>query len=262
MKSLLYIKTGADIRGSYLRSSYCSQPFKLMDISEDKLNKTLMLMLMTSSPGILDKDEYCMQIEVENNTSLELKTQSFQRLYSMKNGASQILNINICENATFSFIAHPVVPYSGSSFYAYNKISLEKNATLKWGEILTCGRKMNGEIFKFSSYQNVTEIQLKGKLILRENLLIQPEVNSTRSLGMFEGFTHQAMFIFFNELCSIKEKTNEIADWLIGQEDIISGITKTSVNGFVIKILGNSAEQLFNILNTINSNFLSDEHDH
>jgi urease accessory protein len=48
---------------------FVHKPFKLADITEDRSEKTLRLMMMTSSPGILDGDEYNIQIEVEEDCS-------------------------------------------------------------------------------------------------------------------------------------------------------------------------------------------------
>ena len=42
-------------------------------------------MLMSSSPGILDEDKYLMKIEVAEGCALKLHTQSYQRLFTMKN---------------------------------------------------------------------------------------------------------------------------------------------------------------------------------
>ena len=56
----------------------------MANITEDKTGATLQLMLMSSSPGILDGDEYKIKIELEENCSLQLHTQSYQRLFNMK----------------------------------------------------------------------------------------------------------------------------------------------------------------------------------
>ena len=54
-----------------LKQSYCTPPFKVVNITEDKSSPQLQLMLMNSSPGILDEDDYEQKIELsEPNTYL------------------------------------------------------------------------------------------------------------------------------------------------------------------------------------------------
>jgi len=46
-------------------------------------------MLMSSSPGILDKDEFDIDIEIGEKSIVELHTQAYQRIYTMKEGTFQ-----------------------------------------------------------------------------------------------------------------------------------------------------------------------------
>jgi len=90
-------------------------------------------MLMSSSPGILDRDEYRMSIEVAEGCSLNLQTQSYQRLFNMKNGALQNMEVHLKEGASFCYIPHPAVPHESSIFVARNKIFLSNNCNFTWG---------------------------------------------------------------------------------------------------------------------------------
>ena len=61
----------------------------------------------------------------------------------MKGSASQKMKVAIQKNGFLRYIPHPMVPHKESNYKAENTIYLEENATLIWGEILTCGRKLN-----------------------------------------------------------------------------------------------------------------------
>ncbi len=117
------------LRGNitFLQKDYCTMPFKLANITEDKNDKTLRLMLMSSSPGILDGDEYKMKIKVEKDCSLHLQTQSYQRLFNMKDGASQNIEVHLESGSSFSFLPHPSVPHQSSVFVSKNTIFLSDN---------------------------------------------------------------------------------------------------------------------------------------
>ncbi|MDQ6815508.1 MAG: urease accessory protein UreD [Bacteroidota bacterium] len=206
---------------------------------------------MSSSPGVLDGDEYRIKIELEKGCSLQLQTQSYQRLFSMKKKAFQHVEVFMDDRATFSFLPHPTVPHRDSNFAAVNKIYMSNGCTLTWGEVLTCGRKLNGELFCFSSYHNRSEIFLAGRLVVKENLLIEPLVADVSAIGQLEGYSHQASLIHVDASTDIKAMIADIRELLLAQENICSGISALQVNGVVIRLLGFKAEQLYNCLMAI-----------
>ena len=251
MKAELHIQVARRGDRTYLKKAYCTQPFKVADITEDKRASPLRLMLMSSSPGILDGDDYQMKLELAESCSLELQTQSYQRLFTMKQGATQHMRVELAAGASLCYLPHPSVPHEQSSFTAKNDIYLSDACSLIWGEVLTCGRKLNGEVFQFSRYHAVTQVFVNQKLILKENLLIQPTVMVMQAIGQMEGFTHQASLIYLNEQAPINELSNQIVDYLTHQPDILFGVSEPAVNGLVVRIVGQRAEQLHTCLKTI-----------
>jgi len=251
MIASLYIQAAARVNSTYLKNTYCTTPFKVANITEDKKVNPLHLMLMTSSPGILDGDQYQLKIELEAGASLQLHTQSYQRLFNMKQHASQTMQVNMGNGSAFCFLPHPAVPHTASVFKSTNKIYLQDNCSLVFGEILTCGRKLNGEVFLFSKYHNITEVFLHGKLIIKENLLIEPSTINVNAIGQLEGFTHQASFIYLHPDIEIKLLIEKVNTILAEQKEIVFGISSAPVNGLVLRILGQKAEQLHNCLKAV-----------
>ena len=247
----LCIATALRHNKTVLKNCYCTPPFKVLDITEDRREETLHLMLMNASPGVLDGDVYNMQICIEAGCALHLHTQSYQRLFQMKGSASQRLQLQMAGGSSFYYLPHPSVPHATSNFSALTEIHLLKNCTLIWGEVLTCGRKGSGEQFSFSKYHSRTEIFLNGQLILKENLLLQPSLFDVKGLGQLEGYTHQASFIYLNEAVSIKEITDKLHEMLLLQKDICFGITSLHANGLVIRLLGYKGEHLHGLLKKI-----------
>ncbi len=208
-------------------------------------------MLMSSSPGILDGDQYDLKIELDEFCAVQLHTQSYQRLFNMKTGATQTMELHLKKGSTLYYLPLPAVPHENSIFTARNKIYLSENCRLIWGEVLTCGRKLNGEVFKFSKYQTITEIYLQQKMIIKENLLMQPLTIDVNAMGQLEGFTHQASLMVIDENLQITDAEKQLIDWLSLQEGIMYGLSETQTNGLVIRLLGNKAEQLHECLKTM-----------
>jgi len=251
MKAALHVQTGLRNGISWLKKSYASTPFKVANITENKTDHTLQLMLMSSSPGILDGDEFKLTFELEAGSSLHVQTQSYQRLYNMKQQAAQQMNVLLQPGSHFYFLPHPTVPHENSVFKSVNNFYLSDGCSLLFGEILTCGRKLSGETFLFKSYHNITRVFINGKLAIKENLLMKPAAISVGSIGQLEGFTHQASLMYVAETADLKQLIADIIHLLEAENEIDFGVTAAPVNGMIVRILGNKAEQLHDCLKKI-----------
>ncbi len=252
MNAQLHLLVGERKACSYLEQAYFTTPFKVANITEDKTGHELHLMLMSSSPGILDGDVYDIKIEVKKNCSLQLYTQAYQRLFTMQKGASQQMNVTIGPGASFVFLPHPSVPHEQSIFTSRNNFYLSKNCHFVYGEVLTCGRKLNGEAFLFSKYHSINQIYLNNKLVIRENLLMQPSGINLHAIGQLEGYTHQASLIYLHESADTKKIQEDMLQLLLTEKNIEYGVTVAPVNGIIIRLLGHGAEQLHKLLIKLN----------
>jgi len=254
MISDLHIVTSLREKVTYLKKLYFTAPFKVANVTENKQDRQLHLTLMSSSPGILDGDEYHLKIELESGCALRLYTQAYQRLFKMKTRASQHVDFHLAENASLYFLPHPVVPHFESNYSARNRIYLSNNCCLIYGEILTCGRKLNGEFFTFSRFHNLTEVYLNQKLVIRENLLIEPANIDIAAMGQLEGFTHQASMIYLHEDADVPQLCSLIHQLLSAETGIEFGVSAAPVNGVIIRIMGMGAEQIMDCFHLITDN--------
>ncbi|MFT3980193.1 MAG: urease accessory protein UreD [Ferruginibacter sp.] len=251
MKARLHISTACRDGRSYLKECFFQPPFKVADITEDKSSAALRLMLMSASPGILSNDEYDIEIRVKQHTTLQLFTQSYQRLYSMRQQATQHTKLYVEKNACFSFIPHPQVPHKQSVFVSNTDIFLEENAGLVWGEIISCGRKLNGEVFAFSRYHSRTSIYRDNTLLIRENQLMQPDIWPVNTIGQMQGFTHQATLLFIHPGMTAPEAAALCMPCLSEEQALHPGITAAAPDVLLVRVLGHHAEQLFDLLNKL-----------
>ena len=242
----------ASIEGiTFLKRGYCNTPFKIANITEDKKDPTLRLMLMSSSPGILNADEYKIKIELDQNASLQLHTQSLSAIVYHEGTGNATYRLRMASGSACCFIPHPVVPHRQSSFTTRNTFYLSENCNLIFGEVLTCGRKLNGEVFSFSKYHSITQILINDKLVIKENLLMQPDLVNVNSIGQLQGYTHQASLVYLDENAGIKTLIPRLYELVSSQEGISIGISAAPVNGLMVRMLGQKAEQLFDCLKLI-----------
>lgn len=233
-----------------LSESFFTPPFNLANISTKGAGE-LHLMLRSTSPGILDGDDYELNMTIGDNAKVILTTQSFQRLFDMKKGAVQNTNISLAPGAFFQFISQPSVPHENSIFKADTKLYLQESATLLYGEVLTCGRAMNGEHFKFTSYQSRTTIFINGRSVCKENLCIMPEQMDISAIGLLEGHTHQASLTCVNTEDSLRNIAEQASAHLASHKELTWGFSRPANNIFVLRLLGYSAYKLYDILQDI-----------
>ena len=252
----LNIETALRNHKTILTNGFAMAPLKIANITENKEKALLELMLMSSSPGILNGDEYQLQIAVAPNCSLRLHTQSFQRLFNMQQGhnapgAIQKLEVDIEENAFFCYVPHPTVPHKNAVFSNFNTIKLQPTSKLIWGEIISCGRKLNGEAFQFTRIRIKTEIFIADKLVIKENLLAEPATKHPSTMGQWEGYSHQASLIIVDDAVDINKMKEVIIPILQQQDDIEFGVSEPNINGLVVRLLGYKGEQLYKCLQQI-----------
>lgn len=249
MVNKLNIISGYRSGRSFLKDTYFTRPFHVMNVGEDKSDPALYLMVMSSSPGILDGDEYDIQICLEEKSRLMLQSQAYQRLFNMKKGALQKQVIHLKAGSVFSYVQHPVVPHENSIFKSHSIIRLEDDCALSFGEIITCGRKHSGEIFRFKHYQNLIEIFHHQKLLVKDNVLLQPQRMQMNTTGQLEGFTHQASFFYVHTgQVDMNDALSHLQNIPEMEKGITCGISLSSPQCITARFLGNGAEQLFNCL--------------
>ena len=248
LKAMLHIETVLQNGKTTLKKSFCATPFKIADITEDRNEKALKLMMMCSSPGVLDGDEYNFQVDVAEDCCVKMETQSFQRIFQMTTGASQRMTVSMSTGSSFTYLPHPLVPHRSSIFDSRNKIYMDESCSLIWGEVMSCGRGLNKEVFEFSSYHSVTEIFIQDELVVKENLLVKPKEMKLNGISYYEGYTHQATLLYLHESACNEELKKKLICEMELEQNISFGISSLAVSGVVVRVLGHKAEQLFLLL--------------
>ena len=248
------LKIRTEIRDGFhhLAEQYCTKPFGLLRFDKRNAHDPwLRYMIRCSSPGILDGDHYYINFKVEKGTNLGLESQAYTRIHSMNEGGSakQELNIDVEEDAMFQYIPHPTSPHKDSVFDSVNTVRIAKTSRVIWGEIITCGRKLygDGEVFEFNRLSNYTRIYLDGKLIFKDRLYLDPKEMDLKTLGQFEEYTHQATIFIYDQQLEEDHLVELLEKALVDEEETEFGVYTTVGGGIIIRIVGNSGDQLYKI---------------
>lgn len=243
------IHTGQRNGQTILKEVFCTPPFKVLDIREDRKNPLLELMVMSSSPGILNDDHHTLSVTVADHTALALKNQAYQRIYVSPKGTHQKMQVVVGANAYCSYVPHPTVPHQGASFLGENHIDLRPGSSLLLADILTCGRKhMQGEeIFSFHKYQSSTQIWEDQELLYWDNQYVEPSRWEVGGMGQYEGFTHQGSLFYKMANGKVEEKMEALYERLEKEPNIQFGISQLREDAMLLRILGHAGEQLYRI---------------
>lgn len=252
----LYITIGANEFGSYMREKHFTPPYKIANVGEDPTDPACHLMTMSSSPGILDHDDLDIVFNLDENSRMRLSNQGYNRIFNMKKGARQKMAINLSAGSEMSYVQHPIVPQENSIFFAQNSVRLDDNCIFTYGEVITCGRKLCGEVFRFKRFQNITEVWHKDRLIIKDNVLLAPDAIDINSIGQVEGYTHQGTFMHVTTRKTDTSREVEIVEEVMAAEEgLIYGCSRPHPNVVMLRVLGNGGEQLLDAFKRIEARF-------
>ncbi len=233
---------------SYPLSLYVTPPFRVVSVGQLRHDGAAYLMQMSTSPGILNSDDYQIDITLQPNTQLQMLSQSYLRIFDMDDSATQRINICVGDGAFFSQVSHPIVPHRNSSFSSSTRVQMGDDSSFLQSEIITCGRKFHGEEFEFREFSNSIEVSAKGVLRVKDRVWLKPTSTPLRGCGLLEKFTHQGTLVFqtTRQDIDIKECVDQIYERLGKVSNIDFGVSQSHHNGFIIRVLGLSGETLYN----------------
>ncbi len=137
-----------------------------------------------------------------------------------------------------------VILYKDAIYKQVNNIYLDESSTLIYSDGITAGWSPEGDNFKYKSVQLKSNVYVNNKLVLLDNLIVNPINNDVTKLGFFEEYSNFGTLLVINknvddkvitELREVIRKLNLPVDF---------GISKLEVNGFVLRVLGNLTQHI------------------
>lgn len=196
--------------------------------------------------GYVEGEKYKYSVLVKNNARAIITTQAATKVYKCLNekAAIQETQLKIEGNGILEYITDNVILYKDALYKQDNEIYLDKDSTLIYSDGITSGWSVTGEAFSYSRLQLRTKVYMDNVLVLLDNLLINPIEDDVTKLGYFEGYENFGTLLVIN-----KKITNEIIDTLrLSLKnlnlDINFGLSEIEVNGFVLRVLGHSTQNV------------------
>ncbi|MCH3973057.1 MAG: urease accessory protein UreD [Oscillospiraceae bacterium] len=249
---VLRLETARRGKQTVLKDCYFEAPYKVTSPFADP-DGSISVIVMYASAGILENDTAFVELHAGRDSCVRVTNQSYGKIFKMEQGgAVKDIRISVDKGARLAFLPKPVIPFAGSRFQCSTQIEVARGGSLVYRDILSCGRLARGEEFAFESYRTRLSIRYSGRLVLNENVVLEPKQQNLSSLGYYEGFTHQATLCFVGETVPEAEKAAALLQSVPG---IAFGVTSMMLGGLMVRMLGTGAEQLLNACDAVTALF-------
>jgi urease accessory protein len=163
------------------------------------------------------------------------------------NSASQILNITVDENCYLEYIPDQIIPYQNSRFYQKVNLNIHDEATIIYSEVLTSGRVAMKESFDYDiCYLRTYCKNQDSKFRCLENMKIEPKNQNMEIQGILGEYNIVGTVYILTKKEQIIELENMINENVKKSKSISIGTSiLPNETGIIIKILGNSTEEVF-----------------
>ncbi len=257
---------------TFIEDSFFTSPFKIMKPFAQE-DGSISVFLQSASPGILEDDSQIHKVKVNKGAGLEIRSQSFEKIFKMDQGksAERKITAGVAQDASLIYRPLPCIPFSQSNFSSTTEIKLADNSRLIYEDCICAGRCAHGEIFDFTRYKNLIKIYREGCLLFRDNLFLEGSDGNAyperkvllQGKTMFENFTHcGGMLIFgYSKITSLKKIRTSLGlqEKLLYTEDrkmddAVVDVSENDHGDFIIRCLANSAEKIQKLFESVRNN--------
>lgn len=196
--------------------------------------------------GYVEGEKYRYSINLKEDARAIITTQASTKVYKCVHGekTEQETRINLEKNSILEYITDSVILYKDAVYKQVNNIYMDESATLIYSDGITSGWSKEGEEFQYSNVQLKTSVYVNNKIVLLDNLLVNPREDDVTKLGFFEGYQNFGTLLVINKNINsevIEELRNNLKNLNL---PINFGISELEVNGFVLRVLGNLTQNI------------------
>lgn len=196
--------------------------------------------------GYVEGEKYRFEITLKNKARSIITTQSSTKVYKCEHNkeTKQETKIILKDSSILEYITNSVILYKDAIYKQVNEFYMDEDSTLIYSDGITSGWSKEGESFSYNKALLNTKVYLNNKIVLLDNLLVNPREDDVTGLGYFEGYKNFGTLLVIN-----KNITSDIIQTLkhkVAEEKlpIKFGISELEVNGFVCRVLGNLTQDI------------------
>lgn len=235
-----------------LTERYYQAPLKISKTFHLDDTGQLYVYMMDSSPGLLDRDDYYVDMIQDESTEVYLTNQSYTKVHPTPiHGAKFTQTFKLQQEALLEYFPEPLIPYKNSRYFGKTVFHLAKKAVLLYADIVTPGRTFYDECFQYASLSSQTEIYRNDRLIGWDHFNLEPRIHRYDSMGAMEQYTHMGTFWIVAEdvdqqlLDAIRQQFTSYSNLLMGASFM------SEQQGITVRMLGHQVWELEAAVNCI-----------
>jgi len=227
-----------------LDGQFCTSPIKIAKTFPE--GKSLCIMLMDASPGMLSGDRYELQWTAGEGAHLCLTNQGFTKVHPCAPGpgASTESRYRLAAGACIETMMKPIMLYKDASYTNRTEVELERGAVWMQGEVLSPGRLLRGESFVYEQLDNRISVYYEGELIHHQRQLIRPSGQQIAAKGAWDTYSHLGSFLVCSDRvdAALLESVRVVLDRLpFTKDQLYAGAAMTYRHGLIVTAAGSSS---------------------
>ena len=156
--------------------------------------------------GYVEGEKYKYSINLKEDARSIITTQASTKVYKCIHGekTEQETLISLEKNSILEYITDSVILYKDAIYKQVNNIYMDESATLIYSDGITSGWSKEGEEFQYSNVQLKTKVYVNNKIVLLDNLLVNPRKDDVTKLGFFEGYENFGTLLVINKNINVE----------------------------------------------------------
>ena len=183
--------------------------------------KTPCYFLLHLGGGYVEGEVYKNSITLKKDAKVIITTQAPTKVYKCeknKEASYQQTTIKMEENSVLEYISDSVILYKNAVYNQDTTIYMDKNSTLIYTDGITSGWSPDGAKFQYEGVRMRNKIYVDNKLLLLDNLQLNPREYDVTELGLLEGYVNFGTMVVVDS--RITEEDVEKARELINALDL------------------------------------------
>lgn len=218
--------------------------------------------------GYLGGDEYDIAVEVAEDASMVLTTQSATKVYRTPDSrAYQRSAFRIGPRAVLEYVPDQLIAYRDAVYVQDTVVDMDESATFITTEVITPGWAPDGTLFRYREVHLRQEVRVDDRIAVVDNLIVRPGEGSTPvdSTLIMDGRTHVGTLLAVDRRIDdalVEDVRGVVATALDesltrsdrapeGDDAPLWGVSSLDGPGLAIRVLGTSTEQVSGALNAV-----------
>lgn len=206
--------------------------------------------LISMGGGFVEGENYYGRIHLKENARGIVSSQAPTYVYKCENNrlTTQLTEVDLDEGAILEYLLDEVIPYKNSKFSQETVINMKKSSTLFYSEGLTSGWSPDEKPFQYTSLRMNTKVTMDDELVYLDQLFLEPASLEMSQLGILEGYSNFASLLVLDQSVdqAFIEELREVTQ--DQHPTVLFGISRLSVNGFILRVLGNTSPELHQVI--------------